>query len=136
MIYGSSNRVRPWIHLTETRGIRAPSQVRTMTSEQCAYIGAMLDAEGCVYYSHQYKASLPPHLDFANTEPKLINAIRSILGTGKVRAEHKKGERRPCLHVKISRLADVWSICRQVQPFSLKAQSAVSYLIDSYGVTP
>ena len=132
-VYGDPRRRHKWMNVSSRRGIFAPTGVRGMAEPERAYIGAMLDGEGCIYWRKGKRAKVP-QLTFANTDPEILSALLRAMGTGTVVHHRDRRATRPLFYVHVWRLADVWAVCKQVVLYSAKAQEALRTLTHAYGI--
>lgn len=109
-------------------------EARNMLSRECAYVGAMLDAEGCIRKEivHRKNTSLFVKWGFhlGNSEVELISAILRATGIGRIHSRISSGVGFIKRYRKYKRLwiwdlyayNDVVALIKQLLPYSLKAQ--------------
>lgn len=103
-----------------------PCGVRTMRVEEASWVGAMLDAEGCVL-TYTIRNINEVRLSLGNTEPEVLSALLRATGVGNVRGtKRKQPHHLPFFVWDVSRWNDVMDIARQCAPFSLKAQRVLT----------
>jgi hypothetical protein len=115
-------------------GIRKPRSAREMTEPEQAYIGALIDGEGCVHLRENRGITI----DVTNTEVELISACLRATGCGSVSLKNRAGDvpraGRWCLHDAfvwyVYRHNDIDAIARQCAPWSMKCQRALEWLAD------
>ena len=92
-----------------------------MRPEECAYVGAMLDGEGCINMTPNGKY---PSVRIFNTEVEYIAAILRATGCGRVHSElpRMRGKKRLWGWI-AGRGNDLQSLIPQLLPYSTKAQA-------------
>lgn len=105
------------------------SRVRKMSTVEAAYVGAMIDGEGCI---RAQKPGASYGIDLTNSDLEIISALIRATGIGTVYA-HGQNRRAPhwklCWAWRAHRKEDALDIARQCAPFSTKCQK----LLASYG---
>jgi len=96
------------------------SQVRSMSDDQAAYVGAMLDGEGWVRFTHDRY----PDIRIGNTNPEIISAILRATGCGYIDCKTRNGSlgTKPMFAWRINRILNAETLCIQIAPYSEKAQ--------------
>ena len=103
------------------------SRVRTMSGIEAAWVGAILDGEGCLVKDLREDRNYM-RWTVGNTEPELISTLLRATGVGTVLSpKQKKSHHRPFFVWNVSRRNEVLDIARQCVPYSLKAQVAVAW---------
>ncbi len=112
-------------------GKRHLRKAKDMSSIECAYVGAFLDAEGCLTPHHEWPRSWI--MQACNTEVELISALLRATGVGRVYYEDRSALGTQSMWTwMVQPYNDVLAIVRQLQPFSLKAQVALPRMIAVY----
>jgi hypothetical protein len=97
-----------------------------MTEVERAYVGALIDGEGCVGIYLYKKAYSYPRVNVVNNEPELISALLRATGVGRISARLRIYDGVPYgnwTYVwSVQRLNDIESLVRQVSPYSYKLQ--------------
>jgi len=100
---------------------------RQLRPEEAAWLGAMLDAEGCVTTTpdgHRVQ-----YISISNTEIELISAVLRAAGVGTVWALLRKASHhRQAWRWQLARIADLTALLPQLEVYSLKAQRALSLI--------
>jgi len=91
--------------------------LRAMSAVEAAYVGALVDTDGCVDCSSGYW-----HIQFANNEVELVAAPLRLTGVGRIQYRRRTGS----WEWKVGRINDVRALMEQLQPFSLKIQRALA----------
>lgn len=98
---------------------RKPSQVRQMTPIEAAWVGAMIEGEGCISISRSHSDTYDNyHLIVGNNSLEVISAMLRATGTGNVylRANGR------LFTWEVGRINSIYDIARQIAPYSEKAQ--------------
>ncbi len=103
----------------EERGGPA-SELREMSDIEAAYIGALVDTDGCVpHVSERYW-----YVFFDNTEIELVANVLRITGVGRV--HYRPRERYKDMWCwGVCRKRDVMALMQRLRPYSLKIQRAL-----------
>ncbi len=102
-----------------------PCSVREMSTIEAAWMGAMIDGEGCILRQQQRGFDYT-RLSMGNTEPELVSAFLRATGVGCIiMGQQKKAHHRPFFNWTVNRQNDVFEIIRQCRPFSIKCQQAL-----------
>lgn len=112
---------------------RCPNEARYMTAVEAAYVGAILDTDGCIIchkrehgkaYEHQLRVKLgESELSF-----ELISALIRATGVAHISSYGPSGlGRHPVWIWEVQRQNTVEDIISQVRPYSWKAQFACSH---------
>ena len=102
---------------------RQPNACRQMSVVEAAWIGAMLEAEGCcIWYDNN--GSRTVRATIVNTDPEIMSACLRLTQTGRVTGLLRE-RHRLCFHWNLNPWNSVQSFLGQVAPYSMKAQVAL-----------
>lgn len=99
-----------------------PCQVREMSIDERAWVGAMIEAEGSVGKPYgQYRQW---RITVVNTDPEILSALLRATGVGIVglKTRAKQWQRKPCFGWSVQAQLDVAGIVNQCAPYSMKLQ--------------
>ena len=112
---------------------RRPRKAKEMPITERAYVGAMMDAEGCISPHSEWPRSWI--MQVSNTEVELISALLRATGVGRVYYDARDRNvlsRKEIWLWMVQPYNDVLAIVRQLQPFSIKAQVALPRMMVVY----
>ena len=113
------NHPRPRVRLPPRWHHRPLTVLRPMSDTEAAYVGALVDTDGCVPYAKgKYWYIL-----FDNTEIELVANVLRLTGVGWVRYNPK--EHKDMWHWGVYRREDVAALMQRLKPYSLKVQRAL-----------
>ncbi len=105
--------------MTMPKGYRLPSRLRNMTEVEAAYLGAMIDGEGCITNSGRGHRQIK----FGNTDIELISACLRATGIGGIELRLPRGlSKLPLWIWNVGRAQEIEDLCRRIAPYSMKAQ--------------
>lgn len=96
--------------------------MRDMSEVECAYIGALVDGEGCVCQTRdKYRYW---QVRVGNTDPELISVLLRATGAGCVYGQAKNSAwgTKPISVWQLAKQNDVLCLARRCAPFSFKLQ--------------
>jgi len=97
-----------------------PCSVREMSDVEAAWVGAIIEGEGCVYYHKNHEADAGRwRLTVANTDLEIISALLRLTGVGHV-TRQTKGTQKDVWYWSVNRVNDVAAIAAQCQLFCWK----------------
>lgn len=102
-------------------------KLRDMNEVECAYLGALMDGEGCALVVNKKYWSIR----ISNTEPELVSAPLRITGKGSVNALMPsyggEGDLKPQAFVWILGVQeDIAELAARVAPYSMKMQKILA----------
>jgi hypothetical protein len=112
--------------------------IKQMTEGQAAWVGAMIEAEGCV---HLYPAGKSRstrehvHISVVNTDVEVISTLLRFVGAGTVTFYPPRPGalgKKNCWKWRLSRQHQVRALAPQVSPWmTVKGQKMVDHLVDA-----
>ena len=104
-----------------------PSRIRNLSDVERAWIGAAMDADGTIGMRKRNNAKTDrPFFVFYSIEPETISVFLRIIGVGSVsfRTQERGSYENsvPIWSWRIDRKLEVLNLCKQIAPYSLKAQ--------------
>ena len=107
------------IYSRSQKGIgKYPSQVRTLSDVEAAYVGAMLDGEGHI--------GREPHIYVTNTNVEIIATLLRAIGLGRVTPGSMGPQNRlQVWRYALTRINDVFALLPQIVSYSMKAQECL-----------
>jgi len=117
---------RPPIPLPEINGNIQPSSLREMSEVEAAWVGAVVDTDGCVYRNRNVTVPFTT-VSVVNTSLELISALLRVTGTGSIyyraRGWTRWGERKtPTLTWAVGGRKTIRALLERIAPYSTKAQ--------------
>jgi hypothetical protein len=101
--------------------VHRSSRVRQMSEVERAYVGALIDTDGCVWWSK--RPAVGWRVTFGNTYIELVAALLRLVGSGSVVSNKGTGfSRKEVLVWRLGAKADVEDLALQCAPYSLKLQ--------------
>ena len=95
--------------------------LKPMLDIEAAYVGALIDTDGCVtYVGGRYW-----HILFTNTEVELVSNALRLTGTGRISYRHRGGHYKDIWKWGVYRGGDVAALMKRLKPYSLKVQRAL-----------
>lgn len=102
-----------------------PDSVNTMTVEEAAWVGAIIEGEGTI----AYRQGKPRAIQVVNTDPEIHSALLRLTGVGKMYGTVRpatglasKSPRKPCFVWHVGSKLNMISIARQCRRYSTKLQ--------------
>lgn len=101
-----------------------PSEIRAMSEPERAWVGAMIDADGCV--GLYKRANTLWQVQLVNTNVEIISALLRTVGTGSVSyRKTKKRNHHDSVCWSINAQASVEDLAWQCWPYSQKLQEVI-----------
>ena len=112
---------------TPTR--RKATSLRLMSEVEAAYVGALVDGEGCIRNQdvHSRGGGRSVSVVVGNTELELISALLRITGIGVVCKDKPQLGRLPFWRWGVYAIEDTKSLLRRIAAYSLKAQWGLTW---------
>ena len=110
-----------------------PLTIRQMSSTEAAYVGAMLDAEGCVV-KRGSGTNTWPHISIVNQNVEIISAIIRATGGGRVYNHHRAKQENICWLWVMARARNTYGLASQLAPYSMKAQKVLDWFEEKGGL--
>lgn len=95
--------------------VSKPCSVRTMTEIERAWLGAMVEAEGCVGYYNKYW-----RINIVNTDLEIVSTALRLTQVGNI-TKHK-GENKICWVWAVERKNDVMNLSKQLNTYCMKTR--------------
>jgi hypothetical protein len=99
-------------------------RVRQMHPVEAAYVGAMIDGEGCIRIQSPGNSY---GIDLSNTDVEIISALVRATGIGTVyphgnNRKNRQPQWKVCFSWRVHRKLDALEVARQCAPYSTKCQ--------------
>ena len=122
------NQLRPQVEASFKLGKEVVS-VRKMSDVQCAWLGAMIDADGCI---HHVKNDGGWIVTVINTNVEIISTVLRFVGTGYIGFTAGEfiegvGNRKDKFVWRLSKQQDIRNLLNQIMPYSIKTQAKLAY---------